>query len=78
MDDRQLKRTDFNRDEFITKVWNGKRERRRDHRPAAPAGASCDWSNGGSPWTRDSARAVLKIYADLHKRGLLYRDKLVD
>jgi valyl-tRNA synthetase len=76
LNERQQKRTDFSRDEFIAKVWEWKAESggaitgqlRR-------LGASCDWANERFTMDEGFSRAVLKVFVDLHRKGLLYRDK---
>src|ERR1700742_709823 len=76
LNERQQKRTDFTREEFIAKVWEWKAESggaitgqlRR-------LGASCDWSNERFTMDDGFSRAVLKGFVELHPQGLLYRDK---
>jgi len=76
LEERQQKRTDFTREEFVAKVWEWKAESggaitgqlRR-------LGASCDWANERFTMDEGFSRAVVKVFVDLHKRGLLYRDK---
>ncbi|MDO7834599.1 valine--tRNA ligase [Sphingobium sp. HBC34] len=73
---KQQKRTDFTRDEFIAKVWDWKAESggtitgqlRR-------LGCSMDWANERFTMDEGFSKAVVKVFVDLHKRGLLYRDK---
>ena len=50
--------------------------------PAAPSPSSCaGWARpatgaaSASPWTRDCRSAVLKVFVELHKQGLIYKDK---
>jgi len=72
----QQKRTDFTRDEFVGKVWEWKegsggaitRQLRR-------LGASCDWAHERFTMDPGFSKAVVKVFVELHKRGLLYRDK---
>jgi valyl-tRNA synthetase len=76
LNERQQKRTDFTRDEFIAKVWEWKAESggaitgqlRR-------LGASCDWANERFTMDPGFSRAVLKVFVDLYDQKLLYRDK---
>lgn len=73
---RQQKRTDFTREEFIAKVWEWKAESggaitgqlRR-------LGCSMDWSDERFTMDEGFSKAVLKVFVELHKQGLLYRDK---
>jgi valyl-tRNA synthetase len=76
LSERQQKRTDFTRDEFIAKVWEWKAE----SGGAITAqlrrlGASCDWANERFTMDEGFSRAVLKVFVDLYRKGLLYRDK---
>jgi len=70
------KRTDFSRDDFVAKVWDWKAESggaitsqlRR-------LGCSMDWANERFTMDEGFSRAVIKVFVELHQRGLLYRDK---
>jgi valyl-tRNA synthetase len=76
MAERQQKRTDFTRDEFVAKVWEWKatsggqitRQLRR-------LGCSMDWSREQFTMDPHFTRAVVKVFVDLYNQGLLYRDK---
>ena len=76
MAERQQKRTDFSRDEFVQKVWEWKAESggaitgqlRR-------LGCSMDWANERFTMDDGMNRAVAKVFVDLYNQGLLYRDK---
>jgi len=69
-------RHDLGREGFISKVWEWKEESggtitgqlRR-------LGASCDWSRERFTMDEGLSAAVLKVFVDLHKDGLIYRDK---
>ncbi|MCK4940039.1 MAG: class I tRNA ligase family protein, partial [Rhodospirillaceae bacterium] len=71
-----ITRHDLGRDKFIERVWKWKAESggtitgqlRR-------LGASCDW--GRERFTMDDglSKAVQKVFVELHKAGLIYRDK---
>ncbi|MGC1270434.1 MAG: valine--tRNA ligase, partial [Croceibacterium sp.] len=73
---RQDKRTNYSRDEFIAKVWEWKAESggtitgqlRR-------LGCSMDWSREQFTMDPHFTAAVVKVFVDLHKQGLIYRDK---
>ncbi|MEJ7928264.1 valine--tRNA ligase [Sphingobium sp. AN641] len=70
------KRTDYTRDEFVAKVWEWKHESggtitgqlRR-------LGCSMDWSREQFTMDPHFSKAVVKVFVELHQRGLLYRDK---
>src|SRR4029078_3121638 len=38
-------------------------------------GASCDWSNERFTMDEGFSRAVIKVFVELHRRGLVYRAK---
>lgn len=76
MEARQDKRTNYTREQFVEKVWEWKAESggaitgqlRR-------LGCSMDWSREQFTMDPHFTRAVLKVFVDLHKDGLIYRDK---
>ncbi len=76
MEERQDKRTNYTREEFVEKVWEWKEESggaitgqlRR-------LGCSMDWSNERFTMDDGMNEAVLKVFVDLYKDGLIYRDK---
>ncbi|RYD39238.1 MAG: valine--tRNA ligase, partial [Sphingomonadales bacterium] len=76
LNERQQKRTDFTRDEFVDKVWEWKAtsggqitgQLRR-------LGCSMDWSREQFTMDPHFTKAVVKVFVDLHKKGLIYRDK---
>jgi valyl-tRNA synthetase len=65
----------LNREEFLAKVWEWKaysggtitNQLRR-------LGASCDWSRERFTMDEGLSRAVLKVFVDLYKAGLIYKD----
>jgi valyl-tRNA synthetase len=69
-------RRDMGRDAFVDKVWEWKgqsggtivRQLRR-------LGASCDWSRERFTLDEGLNAAVRKVFVQLHKDGLIYRDK---
>jgi len=70
------KRTNHTREEFVEKVWDWKAtsggtitgQLRR-------LGCSMDWSREQFTMDPHFTRAVVKVFVDLHKQGLIYRDK---
>jgi valyl-tRNA synthetase len=76
MAEKQQKRTDYARDEFVAKVWEWKEESggaitgqlRR-------LGCSMDWENERFTMDEGFSKAVIKVFVDLYNQGLLYRDK---
>lgn len=76
LNERQQKRTDFTREQFVDQVWQWKAESggaitgqlRR-------LGCSMDWSDERFTMDEGFSKAVLKVFVDLYRQGLLYRDK---
>lgn len=76
MAERQQKRTDFTRDEFIAKVWDWKAESGGEiTSQLRRLGCSMDWANERFTMDDGFSRAVLKVFVDLYNQGLIYRDK---
>ena len=76
LEDRQDKRTNYSRDEFVAKVWEWKEESGGQiTRQLRRLGASCDWSNERFTMDPGFASAVVHVFVELNKRGLAYRDK---
>jgi valyl-tRNA synthetase len=72
----QQKRTDFTREEFVEKVWAWKEESGGAiTRQLRRLGASCDWAHERFTMDEGFSKAVRKVFVELWKRGLLYRDK---
>ncbi|MEO6248433.1 MAG: valine--tRNA ligase [Sphingomicrobium sp.] len=70
------KRTDFSRDEFVERVWAWKEESGGViTKQLRRLGASCDWANERFTMDEGFSKAVTHVFVELHKRGLLYRDK---
>ncbi|MCW5733095.1 MAG: valine--tRNA ligase [Enhydrobacter sp.] len=65
----------LNREEFLAKVWEWKAysggtitgQLRR-------LGASCDWSRERFTMDEGLSKAVLKVFVDLYRQGLIYKD----
>ena len=76
MEERQDKRTNYSREEFVQKVWDWKAESggtitgqlRR-------LGCSMDWSREQFTMDEHFSKAVLKTFVDFYNDGLIYRDK---
>ncbi len=69
-------RTDLGRAAFIDKVWEWKEESDGTiigqlHR----LGASCDWSRERFTMDDGLSQAIRKVFVDLYKQGLLYKDQ---
>jgi len=71
-----MHRRDMGREAFIERVWKWKGESggaiinqlRR-------LGASCDWSRERFTLDEGLSKAVLKVFVELYREGLIYRDK---
>ena len=76
MEARQDKRTNYTRDQFVEKVWEWKAESGGAiTRQLRRLGCSMDWANERFTMDEGFSKAVIKTFVELHKRGLLYRDK---
>jgi valyl-tRNA synthetase len=76
MNARGEKRADYTREEFIAKVWEWKAESGGAiTRQLRRLGCSMDWANERFTMDEGFSKAVVKVFVELHKRGLLYRDK---
>ena len=76
LEERQDKRTNYSREDFVAKVWEWKatsggqitHQLRR-------LGCSMDWSREQFTMDPHFTKAVLKTFVDLYNDGLIYRDK---
>ena len=71
-----LTRHDLGRNKFIERVWTWKAESGGTiTRQLRRLGASCDWSRERFTMDEGLSKAVQKVFVELHKAGLIYRDK---
>src|SRR5690349_6987415 len=71
-----LKRTELGRDAFLDHVWEWKAQSGGAiTRQLRRLGASCDWRQERFTMDEGFSRAVLKVFVELYRRKLLYRDK---
>ena len=76
LEERQDKRTNFSREEFVDKVWEWKEESGGTiTRQLRRLGCSMDWSREQFTMDDHFTKAVLKVFVDLYNDGLIYRDK---
>jgi valyl-tRNA synthetase len=69
-------RRELGRDAFVKRVWAWKGESGGAiTRQLRRLGASCDWSRERFTLDDGLSAAVRKVFVDLYKQGLLYRDK---
>jgi valyl-tRNA synthetase len=74
--ERQIQRRDLGREEFVKRVWEWKEESGGTIvRQLKRLGASCDWSRERFTMDEGLSQAVLKVFVDLYKQGLIYKDK---
>jgi valyl-tRNA synthetase len=71
-----LRRIDMGRAKFLEKVWEWKAESGGTiTRQLRRLGASPDWPRERFTMDEGLSEAVRKVFVDLHKQGLIYRDK---
>jgi valyl-tRNA synthetase len=76
LEERQDKRTNYTREQFVDKVWEWKRESGGTiTRQLRRLGCSMDWSREQFTMDPHFTRAVVKVFVDLYNQGLIYRDK---
>src|SRR5262249_20929443 len=74
--ERQMSRLGLGREKFLEEVWKWKAESggaivEQQHR----LGASADWSRERFTMDEGLSRAVLKVFVELYRQGLIYKDK---
>ncbi|MBW7946223.1 MAG: valine--tRNA ligase [Sphingomonadaceae bacterium] len=76
LEERQDKRTNYSREDFVAKVWDWKAESGGQiTRQLRRLGCSMDWSREQFTMDPHFTRAVVKVFVDLYNQGLVYRDK---
>src|SRR5262245_39963345 len=76
MERQEPNRNALGRAEFIKRVWAWKEESGGAIiRQLKRLGASCDWSRERFTMDEGLSRAVVKVFVDLYKERLIYRDK---
>ena len=69
-------RHQLGRDKFLDRVWQWREEKGgRILQQLRRLGASCDWSRERFTLDAGLSRAVSKVFVELFKRGLIYRDR---
>jgi valyl-tRNA synthetase len=71
-----INKNEIGREKFIEKVWNWKEE----HgdiilNQLKKLGCSCDWSRNAFTMDENLSKSVLKVFVELYKKGLIYKDK---
>lgn len=69
-----IKKTDLTREEFLKHAWDWTHE----HggiilKQLRELGASCDWDRTAFTMDETRSRAVIHVFCDLYKKGLIYR-----
>ncbi|MGD9472293.1 MAG: valine--tRNA ligase [Novosphingobium sp.] len=76
LEERQDKRTNYSREDFVAKVWEWKAESGGTiTRQLRRLGCSMDWSREQFTMDPHFTKAVVKVFVDLYNKGLIYRDK---
>jgi len=69
-------RREMGREKFLERVWQWKEESGGTIlNQLKRLGASCDWSRERFTMDEGLSRAVLKVFVELYKAGLIYKDK---
>jgi valyl-tRNA synthetase len=69
-------RRELGREEFVRRVWEWKAESGgMIVNQLKRLGASCDWSRERFTMDEGLSRAVVKVFVELHRAGLIYKDK---
>ncbi|MGB7278017.1 MAG: valine--tRNA ligase [Pseudolabrys sp.] len=76
MERQQPGRREMGREKFLERVWEWKAESGGTiANQLKRLGASCDWSRERFTMDEGLSRAVLKVFVELHRTGLIYKDK---
>jgi len=76
LDSQGIKRAEIGREAFLEHVWEWKAQSGGAiTRQLRRLGASCDWAHERFTMDERYQRAVIHTFVEMHKRGLIYRDK---
>jgi valyl-tRNA synthetase len=76
MERKEPGRRDMGRDKFLERVWQWKAESGGVIvNQLKRLGASCDWSRERFTMDEGLSEAVVKVFVQLHREGLIYKDK---
>src|SRR5215471_7096316 len=76
MERQEKSRREMGREVFLKRVWEWKAESGGTIvNQLKRLGASCDWSRERFTMDEGLSRAVLKVFVELHRAGLIYKDK---
>ena len=73
-----IKKEDLGREKFVEKVWEWKEKYgNRIIEQIKRLGLSCDWSRLRFTMDEKLSKAVRKVFVQLYKEGLIYKDKYI-
>ena len=73
-----IKKEDLGREKFVEKVWEWKEKYgNRIVEQIKRLGLSCDWSRLRFTMDEKLSKAVRKVFVELYKEGLIYKDKYI-
>src|SRR5690606_29276680 len=76
MERQQPSRREMGREKFLERVWEWKAESGGTIiNQLRRLGASCDWSRERFTMDEGLSKAVLKVFVELYRAGLIYKDK---
>src|SRR5690348_2260689 len=76
MERQQPGRREMGREKFLERVWQWKAESGDTIiNQLKRLGASCDWSRERFTMDEGLSKAVIKVFVELHRDGLIYKDK---
>src|SRR5262245_11472288 len=76
MERQEPSRRDIGREKFLERVWGWKAESGGTIiNQLKRLGASCDWSRERFTMDEGLSRAVVKVFVELYRAGLIYKDK---
>lgn len=76
MERQQPSRREIGREKFLERVWQWKAESGDTIiNQLKRLGASCDWSRERFTMDEGLSKAVVKVFVELHRDGLIYKDK---
>ena len=71
-----INKNDIGREKFIEKVWEWKNQYGDIIiNQLKKLGCSCDWSRNAFTMDENLSKSVIKVFVDLHKKGLIYKAK---
>ena len=74
--EKNINRSDLGREGFVEKIWEWKAESGgMIHKQLRRLGASADWQRERFTMDDGLSAAVIKTFVQMHREGLIYRDK---